>query len=195
MSTTTLTIGFGVLAALVIALGIAVYLLHREQRRMRLADPTARAVAEALRGEDHERALTELLSYLEGLNERVQALGEHARAVDNALTGLRERTRTHLQRIGVVRFDASDSVSGQLSCALAILDAHNHGFLITTLYDLERSRTFIRPIRAGRADRELLDEEREALVMAMASGPVSGDQAAAPRPMTGHAAAGAGDDA
>lgn len=149
MSVTALTIAVAVLAALVIALAVAVYLLHREQRRMRITDPTARAVAEALRSGEDERAIVELLGYLEGVNGRVHALGEHARALDARLAEYRDRAHTHLQRIGVVRFDASDSVSGRLSCALAILDAYNHGFLITTLYDLERSRVFVRG--SGRA--------------------------------------------
>ncbi len=193
MSLIALTITVAVLAVLVIVLGIVVYLLHREQRRMRIADPTARRVAEALRRGDDAQAITELLDYLEGINGRVHALAEHARALDTALAEFRDRAHAHLQRIGVVRFDASDSVSGKLSCALAILDAYNHGFLITTLYDLERSRTFVRGIRAGKADRELLDEEREALQMAMAGGPQA--QASAPTQVPTAGAPGAGGDA
>ncbi len=170
MTTTALTIAVAVLAALVIGLGIAVAMLHREQRRMRIADPTARKVADALRAGDDEAALGELLGYLEQVNGRVQALAEHARALDAALAEFRDRSRTHLQRIGVVRFDASDSVSGRLSCALAILDAHDNGFVITTLYDLERSRTFLRGVKAGRTDREPLAEERRAIEMAVRGG-------------------------
>lgn len=195
MSATALTIAVGVLAALVIALAVAVYLLHREQRRMRITDPTARAVADALRSGEDERAVAELLGYLESVNGRVHSLAEHARALDAALAEYRDRAHAHLQRIGVVRFDASDSVSGRLSCALAILDAYNHGFLITTLYDLERSRVFVRGIRAGKADRELLDEEAQALAMAMAGGLSAQAQASAPAPTPVAGPPGAGGDA
>ena len=59
MSVTALTIAVAVLAALVIALAVAVYLLHREQRRMRIAEPTARAVADALRSGEDERAIAD----------------------------------------------------------------------------------------------------------------------------------------
>jgi hypothetical protein len=71
-----------------------------------------------------------------------------------------------------VRFDASDEVSGGLSCALCVLDAHNNGFLVTNLYDLSHSRTFVRAVRAGRTQRELLPEEGEALEAAMQAEPV-----------------------
>lgn len=195
MSATALTIAVVVLAALVIALAVAVYLLHREQRRMRIAEPTARAVADALRSGEDERAIAELLGYLEGVNGRVHSLSEHGRALDAALAEYRDRAHAHLQRIGVVRFDASDSVSGRLSCALAILDAYNHGFLITTLYDLERSRVFVRGIRAGKADRELLDEEAQALAMAMAGGLSAQVQPGSPQQAPPAGPPGAGGDA
>ncbi|MGD9496992.1 MAG: DUF4446 family protein [Armatimonadota bacterium] len=170
MDTQALTIALIVLGALVSALAVAVELLWREQRRGRIADPTAHAVADALRAGQDERALGELLGYLEDVNARVQALAEHARTLDAALAQLRERSRSHLQRVGVVRFDASESVSGRLSCALCILDAQANGFLITTLYDLEHSRTFVRAVRAGRTAKELLEAERQALQMALAGG-------------------------
>lgn len=176
MTTTALTIAFGVLAALVIALTIAIEMLWREQRRMRFDSPAARAVAAALRDGRSEDAIGELLGYLEAVHQRMESLAEHARGIDEALEGFRDRSRSHLQRIGVVRFDASESVSGRLSCALCVLDAHSNGFLVTTLYDLERSRTFVRAVRGGGTDRELLDEEAQALHMALAGGVADTDR-------------------
>lgn len=169
MTTTALTITVGVLAALVIALGVALYLLWREVSGMRIESGTARSVAAALRDGRDEEAVRELLDYLEGAHGRMEALSEHARALDEALEHISARLRGHLQRVGVHRFDASEDVSGKLSCALCVLDAHNTGFLVTTLYDLNRSRTFVRAVREGRTDRELLPEEAEALKAAMAA--------------------------
>ncbi|MGC9318066.1 MAG: DUF4446 family protein, partial [Armatimonadota bacterium] len=147
MSTTALTIALAVLAALVIALTVAIAVLRREQRRMRYDSPSAEAVAAALRDGRSEEAIGELLGYLEAAHQRMEALAQHARDIDEALRAFRDRSRSHLQRLGVVRFDASESVSGRLSCALCVLDAHGDGFLVTTLYDLERSRTFVRGVR------------------------------------------------
>jgi hypothetical protein len=176
MTTTALTIAVAVLAALVIALAVVVYALRREVIDMRIESGTARAVADALRDGRDEEAVRELLHYLEGAHGRIEALSKHARELDEALQRFHERSKRHLQRVGVVRFDASDEVSGGLSCALCALDAHSHGFLITTLYDLSRSRTFVRAIRNGSADRELLPEEAEALQAAL-----SGASAAPPK--------------
>lgn len=186
MSTTALTIVVGILTALVIALGVAVHLLRREVHGMRIESGTARSVADALRDGRDEEAVRELLEYLEGAHGRMEALSQHARGLDEALGRFRERARGHLQRVGVVRFDASDDVSGNLSCALCVLDGLNHGFLITTLYDLSRSRTFVRAVRDGKTDRELLPEEAKALKAAL-SAPAGrvGRPDSAPRPAAG----------
>ncbi|MFO8082678.1 MAG: DUF4446 family protein [Armatimonadota bacterium] len=171
MSVTALTVIVAVLGAIVIALAVAFFLLRREVVEMRVGSATARSVADALRDGRDEEAVRELLAYLEGAHARIEALSDHARALDETLQRFNERSKSHLQRIGVVRFDASDDVSAGLSCALCVLDAHNAGFLVTTLYDLNRSRTFVRAVRNGRTDRELLPEEAEALEAAKAATP------------------------
>jgi hypothetical protein len=134
---------------------------------MRVEPGTARSVADALRDGRDEEAVRELLEYLEGAHGRIEALSKHARELDQALQRFNDRGKGHLQRVGVVRFDASSEVSGGLSCALCVLDAHSNGFLITTLYDLSHSRTFVRAVRNGKTDRELLPEEADALDAAL----------------------------
>jgi hypothetical protein len=171
MTTTALTVIVAILAALVIALGVVFFLLRREVVEMRIESATARSVADALRDGRDEEAVRELLAYLEGAHTRIEALSSHARALDETLQRFNERSKGHLQRIGVVRFDASDDVSAGLSCALCVLDVNDSGFLITALYDLNRSRTFVRAVRNGRTDRELLPEEAEALEAAKAATP------------------------
>ena len=171
MTTTALTITVAVLAAVVIALAVMLYLLRREVHSMRIESSTARAVADSLRDGRDEEAVRELLAYLEGAHTRIERLSEHARALDETLQRFNERSKSHLQRTGLVRFDASDDVSAGLSCALCVLDAHNNGFLITALYDLNRSRTFVRAVTGGKTARELLPEEAEALQAAMAATP------------------------
>ncbi len=173
MATGVLIAALATLGALIVALGVAVWLLWREQQRMRFESGTARAVAEALRDGRDEDAIGELLGYLEAVHKHVERLAAHAREIDEAMERFRGRARSHLQRIGVVRFDASESVSGRLSCALCVLDGRGDGFLVTTLYDLERSRTFVHGVRGGRTERELLQPEREALEAATSAVPAA----------------------
>ena len=171
-----------VLVGLVIALGVALYFVWRELRSMRIRDGAARAVADALRDGRDEEAVRELLSYLESAHGRLEALSQHARALDQAIERINERSQIFLQRVGILRFDAADDVSGKLSCALCVIDAHNNGFLIPTLSALDRSRAFVRSVREGKTDRELLPEEGEALKSAIAQPVVRAARHARPAP-------------
>lgn len=167
MSTGALTIVFAILALLLIGLAVAVYLLYRQVQQLRFDSESATAVAEALRDGRDEEAIRELLDYLEAVHSRLDKLGEHARSLDDRVARISSDARKHIQRMGVVRFDASESVSGTLSCALCVLDADGNGFLVTTLYDLERSRTFVRAVSEGKTEREMLDPEQQALQQAL----------------------------
>ncbi len=175
MSTTALTVAFIVMALLLIGLALAVVLLYRQLSDLRFDSPTASKVAEALCDGRDQDALRQLLEYFEAEHARVSGLADHAREVDSSIADLRRRARGHLQRMALVRFDASEEVSGRLSCAMCVLDAASNGFLVTTLYDLERSRTFVREIKQGRPDRELLEAERRAIEMAAEAEDVVGD--------------------
>lgn len=72
-----------------------------------------------------------------------------------------------LSKTGIVNFDAFDDVFGNQSFALAILDQFNTGFVITSLYGNSSSNTYVRRITEGKCDIPLLEEELEAVSMAM----------------------------
>ena len=145
--------------AIVLALAaIAVSLLAWRQARTKpqVAGSPLERMAAALEVGDDENAAQELVEYVGVVHERVEN-------IQAEVVALRERSRHPLQKLGMVRFDAADDISGGMSCALAALDADNNGFLITTLYTRERCRVFVRKLTAGKTDHELLDEEAAAL--------------------------------
>lgn len=153
----------GVAIAIVLALAaIAMSLLALRQAhaKPKVAGSPLERMAAALEVGDDENAAQELVEYLAAVHERVENIQAEA-------VSLRERSRHPLQKLGMVRFDAADDISGGMSCALAALDADNNGFILTTLYTRERSRIFVRKMTAGKTDHELLDEEAEALQEAL----------------------------
>ncbi len=91
-------------------------------------------------------------------------------ALDNAerrILALTEDAKAHVQRIGVIRFNAFPDTGSDLSFAIAMLDAHDNGFVISSLYGRNESRTYAKPIRAGTSTYSLSQEEKEALAQAM----------------------------
>ncbi len=128
--------------------------LRRVQDRFnRLAGPRDGATLDA--------ALDRHLARIDGAEAEVRALRAEVRR-------LREAGRRHLQHVGLVRFDAFDGVSGQVSFALAVVDDQRDGFVLNSLFARDGSSVYAKPIRAGESEIPLGEEEREALAQALA---------------------------
>ncbi|MBR1728483.1 MAG: DUF4446 family protein [Selenomonadaceae bacterium] len=72
-----------------------------------------------------------------------------------------------ITRIAVVRFDAFDNMSNDLSYCIAMLDAENNGIIISGIFGREEARTYAKPIVDGNSDYKLTREEEQALKEAM----------------------------
>jgi len=107
---------------------------------------------------------------LDSLPALLQTVEKNAKDV-NALRAAVERLdqvgRSHLCRLGLVRYDAFDGVAGQQSYALCLLDDNRNGFVLTTLVGREFSRSYALEILSGEAPRKLGDEESRALALAL----------------------------
>ena len=86
-----------------------------------------------------------------------------------AIERLTNESRSSVRKMSAVHFDAYDDVSGEQSFALALLDASNNGFIITSLYGHNSCNTYLRTITGGRCEKHLLDEEQRALANAIAN--------------------------
>lgn len=66
-------------------------------------------------------------------------------------------------KIAVVHFNAFDDVTGAVSFAMAMLDNNNNGVILTSIYGRENCNTYIREVKSGECEINLLEEERKAL--------------------------------
>ncbi|HVA25141.1 MAG TPA: DUF4446 family protein [Chloroflexota bacterium] len=98
------------------------------------------------------------------INQHERRLGE----VDRALDGLDRVLQTAIQRVGLVRFNPFDEVGGDQSFAIAMLDQHGNGLVISSLHNRTETRVYAKPIEGGRPRYTLSDEEAEALTQANA---------------------------
>jgi len=99
--------------------------------------------------------------------ERVHAL---ARDVERlGIRSARQETelRRAFQRIAVVRFNPFEDTGGNQSFAIALLDAHGDGVVISSLHARGATRTYAKAVRAGQADGAASAEEAQALRTAM----------------------------
>ena len=72
-----------------------------------------------------------------------------------------------LQHVAMVRFNAFDNVGNGLSFALAVLNDRGDGFVISSLYGGEETRTYAKQIVGGKSSHPLSPEEEEAVIKAM----------------------------
>lgn len=79
------------------------------------------------------------------------------------LAELVENNRFNVQKVGLIRFNPFADTGGNISFALALLDGHNNGIVISSLYSREGSRIYAKPIENGQSSHHLTEEEREAI--------------------------------
>jgi len=77
---------------------------------------------------------------------------------------------TAFQRAALVRFDAFPGSGGQMSFALALLDANRRGLLLTAISGREETRVYTKWVEDGRSVHPLSPEEEDALRRALAPG-------------------------
>ena len=148
------------LAIGLVALLVAVILLVRRASRL------DRRIATLTRGGDG----TSLESTMQANLDQVSKL---ARDVDDlaARSAMLELVqRKAVQRVGLVRFNPFEDTGGNQSFALALLDQHGDGLVMSSLHARAGTRVYGKAIAKGRSEAALSEEEAEALKLALASG-------------------------
>jgi hypothetical protein len=97
------------------------------------------------------------------LEETVAVQTERLAELEGSLAQLQQQGRGALQRVGVVRFNPFEDTGGNQSFALAMLDDHGDGVVISSLHSRQSTRVYLKPVRGGRSETALSDEESEAL--------------------------------
>ncbi len=145
-----------ILTALLIVLAIVVYLLLR-----RVTELNDRLLG-LTQGHDGRN----LESILEA---NLQSVGEVSRSLNGLTartTALESNGRLAFNRVGLVRFNPFEDTGGNQSFALALLDAREDGFVISSLHSRSATRFYAKAVVSGRPEAVLSDEEAEAVKMA-----------------------------
>ena len=68
-----------------------------------------------------------------------------------------------LRDVAIVRYDALQEMSGQLSFSLALLNAVGDGVVLSSINGRAETRTYAKPVRAGKGVQKLSPEEAQAV--------------------------------
>jgi len=81
---------------------------------------------------------------------------------------LEDISQVTIRKIGIVRFNPLNNMGGNQSFVVAMLDNKNNGFLISSLFVKDGNRVYAKPVKQGKSDYLLSNEELEAVEKAMA---------------------------
>jgi len=147
------------IVVVVLLLLLAGWVALIEVRYQRLAGSFRRLMTGS--GEaDLEAALTDFVARMERLEQVTQEITQRVDAVQ-------VRLPYHIQHVGVVRFNPFPDKGGDQSFAIAILDDHTDGAVITSLSSRTDTRIYAKPIVGGQSTYTLANEEKEAIARAM----------------------------
>lgn len=116
------------------------------------------------RREDLKEILQEHMS-------RVGAVQIRISDMERMLGQIEHKSKRHISKVGVIRFNPFDDTGGDQSFVLALLDDSDDGVVISSLHGRDRSRIYAKPVKQGdAADYNFSEEEIEAIRQARVIG-------------------------
>ncbi|EAX46999.1 conserved hypothetical protein [Thermosinus carboxydivorans Nor1] len=137
-----------ILIALIFFININIKLSRLNRRYQKLM--------QGMEGANIERLLLAHIDEVRETVEKVNTLAAQCRHLDAV-------TKTCIQRVGIVRFNAFNDTGSDLSFAIALLDAQDNGVVLSSIFGRDDSRVYAKPIVNGQSSYFLTNEEKEAL--------------------------------
>jgi len=139
-----------IVAALTMALMLRVQKIKRQYEKL-------------LSGVSEQNVEEVLIDYLTSTKE----LESRTKALEVRMGTAEMEAGTHLQNIGMVRYNAFEGVGGEQSFSLALLDDKKNGITITGIFGHSETRVYAKPIEDGSSKYNLSPEELEAISKAV----------------------------
>ena len=111
-------------------------------------------------GKDVEKLLKEQIQKTQSFDQDLKQALERIYKLENI-------SQKSFQKIGMIRFNPFNEVGGDQSFCIALLDADNNGFVITSHFLREANRVYSKEIKNGKSNYSLSDEEKKAIEKAM----------------------------
>ncbi len=145
-----ITIAVGLLFAWVITLTILLVQTIIHYRRL----------TKNVSKKDLKTVLEDLLTKTDLTQRQIQTVAVNLKKLDTKSLGF-------VQKIGFVRFNPFPQTGGDQSFCLALLDAKDNGFVLSSLHSRDHTRFYAKTVKVGVDDgHELSKEERQAVTHA-----------------------------
>jgi len=115
----------------------------------------------------HYRRLTknitkkDLKTILSEILKTVDLNQKDIKDITKAVTQAKDKMRSHIQKIGFVRFNPFPQTGGDQSFSLSLLDEKDTGFVLSSLHSRDTTRFYAKTIKNGKADGFKLSKEEQ----------------------------------
>ncbi len=138
-----------------LVLGGVVFVLARQQRLLGQYQQLMAGTS----GGNLEEVLNAHVGTVHETAERVEAL-------EKMLRRLEKSGYYSFQHLGVVRFNPFHDTGGDQSFAIALVDGHGNGVVLSSLHARDVTRVYAKPLQKWESGHQLTDEEKQAIALA-----------------------------
>lgn len=145
---------------------LLILMLFVQSRRIALLSRRLDDLTQGADGESLEGVLTSHMQTVVRVSSEVDEVTARTAMLEAA-------ARMHFSRLGLVRFNPfkdRDNTGGDQSFALALLDANNDGFVVSSLHSRSATRVYSKAIFGGECEALLGAEEAQAVEIATSQG-------------------------
>ena len=97
------------------------------------------------------------------LEDNIEKLKKSKEKTEKELETINGKLRKSIRGLETIRFNPFPDQGSNQSFAIGILNEENDGVVLSSLYSRERMSIFAKPIKNGKSDYELTEEEKEAI--------------------------------
>lgn len=108
--------------------------------------------------------LEDLLTYY---SSRVKDSEIKIQELQHLIQQLEEESKLAVKKVYTKRYDAFGEMGGDLSFSLALLNDHNSGLIITSIFGRDENRIYLKPVESGKSKYTLSPEEKDILSKAI----------------------------
>ena len=139
----------------IVALAAILFLLFRQQQVLR----QYRELTMGTSGGNLEAVLNDHIANVRETTARLENVDQLAKRLEKAAF-------FSLQHLGVVRFNPFHDTGGDQSFAVALVDGHGNGVVISSLHARDATRVYAKPLKRWESTHSLTDEEKQAIALA-----------------------------
>ncbi|MDP3954748.1 MAG: DUF4446 family protein [bacterium] len=101
----------------------------------------------------------DILSVVEKILKEQSLTQKTIEEIIRRVEGIETDNKSHIQKIGLIRFNPFSETGGDQSFTLAILNGAKSGIVISSLHNRESTRIYAKPVKTGKVEGYSLSKE------------------------------------